>query len=367
MKKGILIVAALISAITTAAADPQPLRLRLVCYSIFFHPAPMRVTGGIVHTHEVSSQGRFTKPYDGELALAPPEIPASHWGAFIFEDGQVFEDFPFNVTVDLPGGDTDGTGVPDLVEFGPAASGTTIGDYEDVDGGVGVFQAVWSKPANSHTGTCKITYDFTNPQFFQHTIEILNYEGTIASLTADGTNLHAQVTLNRSGVEGESLTGEVSFTLDNGVLKLTSTSLMHSSGNPFVWTNPDELIPEGKELYQFLTVTDGTPGEGYENFHDWLFSLVDPNDFDSDGIPDLIDPPSVTNPTEPRFEIIRNGDGIRLLIHGDIGRTYTLEDAASLATPIQWTHPTAVTLGADPHIIDLSAPTAPTFWRMRFP
>jgi hypothetical protein len=367
MNKGTLFLAAAM-ALSTFAADPQPLKVRLVCYSILFRPAALQGTG-FSYTHQVTSQGRFFKPYNGELAFAPPEIPTSHFGAFIITDNLAFEDedIPFNVQVNVPGSDLNQNFVPDIVEFSRGASGTTIGDYEDINGDVGTFSAQWSKSANSHTGTCRIIYDFTNPSAFQHTIEILNYEGNLSSVVKEGTTVRAQATLARLGVPAETLTGQITFSVANGVVKLTSTSLTHSSGNPFAWTNAGDLERDRTEFFQDLTVTDGTPEEAFfVDFHDWLFSLFDPNDFDADGIPDLIDPPSA-NPTAPELKIIKTQNGIQLQIHGDIGRTYTLEDASALTTPMQWLHPTSVMLSADPHLIDIASPSSPTFWRMRYP
>jgi hypothetical protein len=173
--------------------------------------------------------------------------------------------------------------------------------------------------------------------------------------------------MTRDVVAGQTFTGELALSLATpGEVHLTSTTLTNEQGATFEWAPPTTMDRVGTGFYELLTVTDGWLYDPRLDFMDWLIVIDDKNDGDGDGIPDLIDPPTVTQATAPTMQIIKTDNGIRLMITGDVGRAYTLEDASSLPAA-QWLHPTAVTLTASPHVLDLPAPTEPTFWRMRFP
>jgi hypothetical protein len=93
--------------------------------------------------------------------------------------------------------------------------------------------------------------------------------------------------------------------------------------------------------------------------------IKDSNDTDGDGTPDIIDAAPVAA-TAARLEIVKTAQGIQILIYGDVGRAYTLEEVTSLPAT-QWNNPTAVTLSASPHMVDLPSPATATFWRARIP
>jgi hypothetical protein len=93
--------------------------------------------------------------------------------------------------------------------------------------------------------------------------------------------------------------------------------------------------------------------------------IVDPNDSDGDGVPDFLEASS-TGPGQLRLEIVKTPSGVQLIIHGEVGRTYILEDIFSLPAG-QWEHPLNIWMTATPHVIELAAPSAPTFWRVRVP
>ena len=369
MSKGPFLLTAIFVATTFSApaqTAPVPLQVRMLCYDIMVHPAKIKLLGGIEDINQFSSQGSFN-PANDELAFAPLDVPTTHWGTFLFTDGQTFETFPFDFQLDIPDNDANQNGIYDLLEYSQSVSGvSTIGTYSDPDGGQGSFQATWTKAANSHTGTCRIIFDFATQSPFNHPFEIMNYEGTWSSAVKENSTVHGPITVTRDGVADATLSGELALSLaQQGEVKLTTTSLTNEVGSTFEWAQPQTMDRDRTEFYEFLTVTDGWLYEPTPDFMDWLIIVDDKNDFDRDGIPDLIDPPTVTA-TAPSIQIIKTQNGIRLMITGDVGRAYTLEDAASLPAA-QWLHPTAVTLTASPHILDLPAPTQATFWRMRFP
>lgn len=363
----IVFIAVLLTSAFTARSqtEPTPLQVRLLCYDVIIFPAKLKFFGGIEDVNQVSSQGSFSPP-NHELAFSGD--PTTHFGTFHYTDGQVFETYTLDFQVDIPDNDANQNGIYDLLEFSQAVPATaTVGTYIDPNGDEGLFQATWSKAADSHRGTCKIMFDFTNPNAFNHAFEILNYQGPWTSAVKENSTVHGPVTLTRDGISEQTLSGELALSLaQQNVVKLTTTSLANETGATFQWAQPQIMDRDRTEFYEFLTVTDGWLYDpSVEDFKDWLIIVDDKNDADADGLPDLIDPPT-TIATAPSIQIIKTANGIRLMITGDVGRAYTLEDAPALPAA-QWLHPTAVTLTASPHTLDLPAPTTPTFWRMRFP
>jgi hypothetical protein len=358
-------------ALSAVAAEPQPVRLQLNSFSVLFRPAAFKERfTGLTYVNQVTSAG--SNPPNGELELAPEGIPASHWGTFVYQDAVTFENFEMDFILDIPGDDIDADGMPDMLEFTPAAGGRTAGQYVDLDGNVNDFAADWSKAANSHTGTCKFTIaPAGSPQTFTHPIEIYEYTAAMpinASAATGETTL--TVDMPRSGVPGEKLAGGLTLKFAQGVVTaMAGSTLKNEADAPFVWNTDSPSNLDTKILYCFLDVVDGTPVDpaipNYDDFNEWMLMIIDPNDSDGDGIPDIVDSTAVTA-TAPRIEIIKTADGIRLLVHGDLGRAYTLEQATALPAAT-WTNPTTVTISADPQVIDLPAPTSPIFWRMRFP
>lgn len=369
MQKALLLATASLFAVSLniqAQTQPTPLQVRLLCYDILIHPGVVRWLGGIEDSVRVSSLGKFNAPND-ESAFAPPDIPSTHWGAFHYIDGRVFEGFAFDFEMNIPGRDANQNGIYDLLEFEQSVpQTTTAGDYFSNDIGDGQFTTAWSKNANSATGTVRIVFDFNGGAASVHTFEILNFTGAWTSAVKENSTVHGPVTLTRSGTPTSTLAGELALSVNQQEVKLTSTSLKDENDLTFEWAQPTTMQRDRTEFYEFLTVTDGWLYEPRADFLDWLFIVDDKNDFDGDGIPDLIDPPSDIPPTAPSMQIIKTDNGIRIMITGDVGRAYTLESASALPAAT-WSNPTAVTLSANPHTLDLPAPTSPTFWRMRFP
>jgi hypothetical protein len=359
--------------LSTFAAGPQPVRIQLNSLSILFHPASFKERfTQLVYVNQVTSAG--DNPPNGELEFtSDPNIPATHQGTFVWQDGQTFEIFDMPFILDVPPDDSDASGLPDIVEFTPAASGVTSGQYVDLDGTVQDFTATWDKPANSHAGSCRFTISpFGSPQTFTHPIEIYEYTSSLPINASASTGVSTiTVDMPRSGVDGEKLAGGLTLKFAQGqVTALASSALTNEVGAAFTWNTDSPSDLDAKKLYCFLDLIDGTPVADPNipndlDFNDWVLVIMDPNDSDGDGIPDIVDAAAATA-TAPRLEIVKTDNGIRLLIHGDVGRAYTLEDASALAAGT-WSHATPVTISTDPQVLDLPAPTAPIFWRARFP
>ena len=372
MNLGIPILTAILC-LPVLAADRQPVHLQINSLSIAFHPAAFKERfTGLQYINQVTSAG--DNPPNGELEFtSDPNVPATHQGTFVWQDGQTFETFDMQFILDVPADDSDNSGLPDIVEFAPAASGTTSGQYVDLEGTVLPFTATWNKPAASHEGSCTFTISpFGSPQTFIHPIEIYEYAASLpinATAATGETNL--VVDLPRSGVDGQKLAGTLALKFEQGKLTaFAKSTLTNELGAAFTWNTDSVSELNAKKLFCFLDLIDGTPVAdsgipNYLDFNDWFLVVSDPNDADSDGIPDIVDSAAVAA-SAPSLEIVPTTNGIRLTIHGDVGRVYTIEDASALPT-VTWEHPNSVTITTDPQTIDLPAPIGPMFWRARFP
>jgi hypothetical protein len=338
----------------------QPLQVRCVCFSVLIRPADLRMLG-ITYHNEVGVYD--TDIHNGELSLAPPEFNYTHWGTFFYTDPNTLEEIPLNFVVDLPS-NADGNIL--LLEYSLAVSKRTIGQYIDPEGNVGTFKADWAKAANSTTGTVKITFDFMGTAAFTHNLEIFSYSGEIASYTRDGAKINAPVTLLRDGAPDQKLIGPLVMSADAmDKVSLTSTNFTTEAGVAWNWFAPETFDRSGNEYYQFLGVIDGTPPDAPEDFNTWVLDIVDPNDDDSDGIPNLSDftPPAIPQPT---LDISKIPTGIRVIVHGDIGRTYTLQSTPTIS-PTVWFDFLEIKPDANPYLIDLPATDTATFYRLRTP
>lgn len=363
-----LLLASLFS-IAVVANAAEPIHLQLNSFSLRFQFARMRISG-ITYQNDVSSQDENSVP-NGEFRISPldtaavPDVKPSHEGNFFFYDGRVNDTYVLPFIVDVPTDDQNNNHIPDIYEFGMAAAGFTDGLYLDPTGEVGTFEASWEKVADSTTGVCRIQFDFGLR--FSHGFELYQYSGTFTpgDVGADGVGA-SEVALTRDGLDG-GLTGTLKFKMEpNNLTFLKTSGLKNENSSPFALSADAPSVLRDHYIYSLLQVVDGQPNldPAYEDWKEWSLMITDPNDTDGDGTPNIFEGPATTPATAPRLEIVRTAEGIRLLIHGDIGRVYTLEN--SIALPA-WINPTSVTLTADPHTIDLPKPSAPTFWRMRFP
>ena len=366
MSKGKRIVASFFIALTTLLQAAAPLEVRFICHDMIVFPANLAGDPGFEEDQLlVSSQGHI-QTANHEMAWAPADIPTTHWGTFFYVDSLFGEIFPLRFQVNLPFRDVNDNGVLDMLEFSQNVPDLeTTGDWSDpFTGDQGTFRARWSKDAQSHNGSVRISFDFSRGSF-THAVEILDYSAPFTSGVQEGSKISGPISLIRAGLPENKLSGNLALRVEDGIVHIDSSALTNELNTLFNWLPAPPLERDRDEFWAFIDVVDGFPYGPPEDFHEWMVIIKDTNDGDGDGIPDIIDAPSGA-PTPARLEIVKTAQGIQLLIYGDIGRAYTLEDVASLADT-QWLNPTPITLTASPHSIDLAAPASPTFWRARFP
>lgn len=267
-------------------------------------------------------------------------------------------------TVDNPhSGDSNINGVTDFLEVDRAITNeTTTGTFE-VDDGMsisrGTVTATWNRAAGATTGTVRLRlnvdeFGFANLDF-NHTFEIFSYKGTLTyTVTAGSTNIPATLQLQRVGAAG-------TFA---GPFNLRRTSPAELDRDAAVWKGPGNLDFDvwgsndiegapfpvsyiARNLYGGLVVFgDGDPTTPFADEYDfWDLLIVDPNDSDGDGLPDLSDTPGVTPPARPTVAIVRDGSQLGIDITGTPSARYAVERSAQLGSN-NWTAVGETTLDA---------------------
>ena len=291
----------------------------------------------------------------------------------------LFGELAFELPLDL---DQDADGIPDFHQVTNAVSVSrgdgffVIYDPVNVDATLdtGSVSVQWNRNAGESRGTCVVTLTgeqfLTAPLAFNHAFEIAEYAGTYTYVPSDSPVLGnievIQVGNPDRRIEGplvlELWSGEFSgdgaeilasvwpnalgreFTVETGYLERASEYPVEYFGE-FLWSDNDVSTAE---RFGFGTVFIG---------------IDDPNDQDTDGIPDLTDPPATA--ANPRLTLSRAGADLVLEIEGELNRNFQLLTAPALTTNPDWTQVASVTLTNSPQTILLPTPTAATaFWRL---
>lgn len=278
-------------------------------------------------------------------------------------------------------GDLDVNLLTDFFEVSkPVTGAQTTGEFE-LDDGMDVYpgtlKASWNRPADSASGTCKIQLSL--PDFglinvtFDHTFEILQFKGPI-TYSVTGTNVDASVKLLRQGAAGEFSGPWPLYQYSRAELGWKSTDWDGPGGFQFqVLANdaladvPFSLLRAGNrtsDLYLgAFFLDDGDPTTPFTDEYDlWEVVVIDPNDSNSNDIPDLSDVPSNGIPGNPPVLSVRLvGDRLQLKIEGKAGQSVTLEQRTTLGTG-SWATAQTFVLSSDTQEFDLGVPAASIFF-----
>lgn len=343
-------------------------QIRLNCLSVRIQPATSG-TPGSKSTLEFTTDSSGTGDSNGELAPLPVGGLSSH-GSFFRISGDAFSD-PVNGSffVDVPNAsDANTNGIPDFFEMDLAVlNATTTGSFDSVDQS-GKVTATWNRDANSKDGTCLLTLDGYNLTF-TNKFEIQEFKGSLSYRNVTGeTNVTGAIALAKSAQTNLTLSGTVTLTkAGQGRLGLQPGAWKNQAGQTLAYQAIDELTPSGNSYFAVLTFNDGDPATGVEDYLSWAMSIVDPNDANNNGIPDLADDGGKRLP--PSISLKRNGTNLVLSISGEIGKLHQIESTPTFV-PATWTLSSSVTLTSDPQTITLNpvpARTSAMFWRVKVP
>jgi hypothetical protein len=115
-----------------------------------------------------------------------------------------------------------------------------------------------------------------------------------------------------------------------------------------------------------LFLLDGLPTTPFQDEFDvWDVFVVDPNDANANGIPDLSDPQPVA-PTSPTVFISGPPGALRLTVKGEVGRTIRVEWSPTLS-PAVWSLVRSGTLSSAPEVIPVEIGGSGGFYRVTSP
>ena len=268
--------------------------------SIFMDPFSGFIPGlgqvyNYVTTYDGQSGVSLYPPASGELRPRSGQ-PGTYEADYVTFDAQGFFQDWGSFTGNLPTTDSDGNGLPDVVQKNKSGnasvSGTAVSDFGTVSNITGSLQ----RPANSGTGSYSVT--LTRPG------SSVTYSGALYLLTVSGTINYSRTTgvMSLNVVEpvphgsNRTLSGWTYFNAVN-INQVTLQQFNVSSSDGYTYTVlPTTLNRSGNKYTGNVQLVDGSPETYWMDYANWVFEITDGNDSDGDGIPDLSDqvqPPSV--------------------------------------------------------------------------
>lgn len=347
---------------------------RFNCLSLRFQRATAAGLGQ-GYTLDLSSLSPQESP-NGELYPLFDPFDYTHSSNFILRDPSSVDPVTGNLAIDVPSlTDLNDNQIPDFFETSLGVEpATTDGDYgTPVD--EGTIKATWSRPAGSSQGTCRL--QLTSSQLgplpeYTAPFEILEYSGLL-SYAPSISKVNATISLTNVQDNSATITGPAILAKvpTNGLIELHL-----ASGH---WTNAAgqslahvlsylEPFPTNRSHYSgyvaFVDFDRNTPADDY---FDWVLTIVDLNDSDKDGIPDLSDDPGTPPAQRPRLslEIDRARETMLFRITGQTGRHAILESNEFLGST-NWTTLNTVQLTNELHLLQMPLPASnKMFYRLR--
>ncbi|HTI98571.1 MAG TPA: hypothetical protein VL527_06675 [Dongiaceae bacterium] len=286
---------------------------------------------------------------------------------------------PGAMALDVPdGGDANGNGLPDFWEVSQGVNGlSSSGVIQSQSLGINYnLSAKWYRDPGTTTGTCVMTFPDPENPFnkitFTHSFEVLEYTG-LMDYTPGATAVSSTVNLVQTGHPEITLQGPMNFTKTPGDLynSLTLESVLLTNADQLtldLFTTTDisretTLQTNYSGLVDFIDYDLTTPDD--DDYYTWKISIDDPNDSDSDTIPNFSDDPQTTLPRQPLLALTPTGTNFLLTVSGDVGHICHILEAASLTSP-NWITNQTFTLTSDPQtvLLPLSGGGA-KFWRVQ--
>ena len=259
--------------------------------------------------------------------------------------------------LNLPSTDSNSNGLPDFMEYDRAISVPISGSFSSdwPAFSQGTVSGTLTRPANSATGTYTLTLS-TGGRSSRLNAEL----NLIASVPADSSITYQRGATNTAelkfrlvsaGGASATVSANTAFTVpDADTVVLAPFSFVDSSSMSFS-VGQTRLNRNGKRYTGLAALADGMPATHWPDYREWHIEVVDQNDTDKDGIPDLSDavppvPPAITSdPTDKRvapgqaveFSVTATGTGLTyqwykdgVAIAGATSSKYTI--AAAKAT-----------------------------------
>ena len=289
---------------------------------------------------------------------------------------------PFYLYLDVPGlGDVNFNG---LTDYSEVALGLTnepssgVLSYLDASGFSinGTLDAIWNRTAGQTTGSVSIHVSLPTLKTdltFVHEFEIFQYQG-ILSYSVQAAGIPSTVSLLRMGLPpgvSNQITGPILLIRSNEVELGYTTSVGHRQSNgssvnlhlasSAFLDNPITRTPLHGSYEGLLGFLNGFPeiaSGGQGQYILWWLDLMDSNDANQNGIPDLSDPPFVP-PVVPQLNTHLANGQLALTIQASPGQSVVLLQSPSLSKP-SWTTNQVITLSGSTAVINLPGPEGTT-------
>ena len=271
-------------------------------FSVSFGPAATNANFTILFTTFDNSTGPPLLDCGPSFCTISNELAPTSPGSrtyrtdYLAEDALgIFEDGTATFTISTTDGD--GDGLPDALEIARGGnfsfSGTAVPHFNAF--GVFVNSTVSgsvSRSSQNRTGTYQGTFsNATRSAIFAGAFALSGASGTV-QYEIGGSTL--QWSLSQRGIDGitRTFTG-VSQLVRNGIdeLQIPSFALLDSGTGLSILTRSALLQRHGNVFRGIISAFDGEPLTSWDDYEDFLVELTDPNDTDSDGLPDIVSVP----------------------------------------------------------------------------
>ena len=353
-----------LSALPVAVLASAPAQAYLSNDSVRMYPGDCSCGFGLTWTLHFSSF--FTEDpglADGEIAPAAQPATHSHYAFLVLVDPSTVASTTF-ARLDLPSGDVNGNGTQDFFEANVPVTTATTGYYENIWGN-GQLTLEWTRSAGSIVGSCVLT--MIDPILgrlgpYNHSFELAAFSGEL-TYTPGSNYVTGNIQLQKTGQPAEVLAGPISL------IKVDTNRFNQLSLVSGTWTNQAiQFSFNGGELARDPanpSVYRGLLQNPTGSYRSWTLAILDSNDADGNGIPDLSDDLiTVSPPRRPALALALTGGQLSLRISGDLNRTHLVQEAVA-PDATNWTTVHSLTLTNDPHVVTLPLPAqSPAFWRV---
>jgi len=351
-----------------ALAAARAARIEAYCFSVRFQPA----TAASGSFELMTTASPLDAEPNGELALQGSTSPYTHGGAFklTYQVPGLTHILYGILLIDLPLGDADNDGIPDILEVDLGVLEEPTGGTVTSEGGTGSAAATWTRPAGSRFGTCVLSVSglrsLATPiaETYTITFEVIQYRGSFP-FQRTGDAITAPVKLAQVGAAEHTLAGELAFTrVHESLLQDSAAVLTDETGAQFPLRPTGDYTRDGTWFSGVLVFDDYFTTTAKKDYRLWLGVIADAGDADGDGVPNLSDDDyqggAVVTP--PVLALARTAEGLALTVSGAAGQTVQLERATTLEPP-DWEPAQTLTPAGDMETIPLEGAGERQFWR----
>jgi len=223
------------------------------------------------------------------------------------------------LTINLPTTDSDGNGVPDILQLNKgvnnAVSGAGTIDWS-ITGFTGAFSVSgsWSRSANSQNGAYSITVSNSNGSVLYDGVwGVLYVSGSITYNRGTTNTLNFNLTSFSPDGSSVGLTGSTTFSVNStNQVAIPQFYLAGTDGKTYT-VHASVLNRLANRYSGNISLSDGNSATSWPDYTNWVLELTDTNDSNGNGIPDLSDalpiPPASCIPAPGGLVAWWPGDG----------------------------------------------------------